>query len=261
MLPIRIVKPLRDKTVLARHKATLECTVSHARGRVRWLRGDTEIFAGDKYEICNLDCYRTLIIHRVGPEDEDSYTCDAFDDRSTARLLVEGEHAEGCSGTGAHVLLSHPLLLWGSDPWAGVCAPPRPPLPSTLCPCRELGAEVYTECTDLGSPSPPGAAPTSPRPFRKALYSVAVASAAFGTFTKEAEKGDGGGAALQRRRGRNMQFLGWQPGTGQHPGAPHSGPPTSRLRGGPPGSLRNKLIQITAREVYTRREPLSAVVL
>lgn len=70
-LPIRIVKPLRDKTVLARHKATLECTVSHARGRVRWLRGDTEIFAGDKYEICNLDCYRTLIIHRVGPEDED----------------------------------------------------------------------------------------------------------------------------------------------------------------------------------------------
>ncbi|NXM35144.1 OBSL1 protein, partial [Oxyruncus cristatus] len=89
-LPIRIVKPLRDKTVLVRHKATLECTVSHARGRVRWLRGDTEIFAGDKYEICNLDCYRTLIIHRVGPEDEDSYTCDAFDDRSTARLLVEG---------------------------------------------------------------------------------------------------------------------------------------------------------------------------
>lgn len=92
-LPIRIVKPLRDKTVLARHKATLECTVSHARGRVRWLRGDTEIFAGDKYEICNLDCYRTLIIHHVGPEDEDSYTCDAFDDRSTARLLVEGEWA------------------------------------------------------------------------------------------------------------------------------------------------------------------------
>nr|XP_025950533.1 obscurin-like protein 1 [Dromaius novaehollandiae] len=88
-LPIRIVKPLRDKTVLARHKATLECTVSHARGRVRWFRGDTEIFTGDKYEICNLDCYRTLIIHHVGPEDEDSYTCDAFDDCSTARLLVE----------------------------------------------------------------------------------------------------------------------------------------------------------------------------
>ncbi|XP_054029341.1 obscurin-like protein 1 [Dryobates pubescens] len=100
-LPIRIVKPLRDKTVLARHKATLECTVSHARGRVRWLRGDTEIFAGDKYEICNLDCYRTLIIHCVGPEDEDSYTCDAFDDRSTARLLVEGKGAPKGASLGA----------------------------------------------------------------------------------------------------------------------------------------------------------------
>lgn len=89
-LPIRIVKPLRDKTVLARHKATLECTVSQSRGRVRWFRGDTEIFAGNKYEICNLDCYRTLVIHSVEPADEGLYTCDALDDRSTARLLVEG---------------------------------------------------------------------------------------------------------------------------------------------------------------------------
>ncbi|XP_025894947.1 obscurin-like protein 1 [Nothoprocta perdicaria] len=97
-LPIRIVKPLRDKTVLARHKATLECTVSHARGRVRWFRGDTEIFAGDKYEICNLDCYRTLIIHHVGPEDEDTYTCDALDDRSSARLLVEAEGVQVLRG-------------------------------------------------------------------------------------------------------------------------------------------------------------------
>nr|XP_020647781.1 obscurin-like protein 1 isoform X5 [Pogona vitticeps] len=90
-LPIRIVKPLRDKTVLAQHKATLECTVSQSRGRVRWFRGDTEIFAGPKYEICNLDCYRTLIIHCVEPADEGLYTCDALDDRSTARLLVEAE--------------------------------------------------------------------------------------------------------------------------------------------------------------------------
>ncbi|XP_025027235.1 obscurin-like protein 1 isoform X6 [Python bivittatus] len=90
-LPIRIVKPLRDKTVLVRHKATLECTVSQARGRVRWFRGDTEIFAGPKYEICNLDCYRTLVIHCVEPADEGLYTCDALDDHSTARLLVEAE--------------------------------------------------------------------------------------------------------------------------------------------------------------------------
>lgn len=176
-LPIRIVKPLRDKTVLARHKATLECTVSHARGRVRWLRGDTEIFASDKYEICNLDCYRTLIIHRVGPEDEDSYTCDAFDDRSTARLLVEGEGAPGGGTTGGWWChrasqkrdtvspVPIPHCLQGSECWGGgsrldmgpgVCAPlvwdtpfgcPASPgdaaaLPDSHCPCRELGARM-----------------------------------------------------------------------------------------------------------------------
>ncbi|KAI6065124.1 Obscurin-like protein 1 isoform X1 [Aix galericulata] len=135
-LPIRIVKPLRDKTVLARHKATLECTVSHARGRVRWLRGDTEIFAGDKYEICNLDCYRTLIIHRVGPEDEDSYTCDAFDDRSTARLLVEGERGGGPTGTG---LCWEPPAVTPRPPW--LLRPPLAPWDADwLCPHRELGA-------------------------------------------------------------------------------------------------------------------------
>lgn len=168
VLPIRIVKPLRDKTVLARHKATLECTVSHARGRVRWLRGDTEIFAGDKYEICNLDCYRTLIIHRVGPEDEDSYTCDAFDDRSTARLLVEGEVAPQEAPWGhwqCHCALKQrstrdpvpiPHCLQGSECWGGgsrldmgqgACGPASSggaaALPDSLCPHRELEARMW----------------------------------------------------------------------------------------------------------------------
>lgn len=58
---------------------------------MRWFRGDTEIFAGPKYEICNLDCYRTLVIHCVEPADEGLYTCDALDDHSTACLLVEGK--------------------------------------------------------------------------------------------------------------------------------------------------------------------------
>lgn len=99
------------------------------------------------------------------------------------------------------------------------------------------------------------------RRLRKALYCAAVASAAFGTFTKEAGKGDGG-AALRTRRGRNMQLLGQQPGMRQHPGGGHPAlvPLPSCLRGSP-GSLRNKLIQITAREVCTRREPLSAAAL
>lgn len=59
-----------------------------------------------------------------------------------------------------------------------------------------------------------------------------------------------------------MQLLGQQPGTRRHPGGGHPAlvPLPSCLRGSP-GSLRNKLIQITAREVCTRREPLSAAAL
>ncbi|XP_019409093.1 PREDICTED: obscurin-like protein 1 [Crocodylus porosus] len=125
-LPIRIVRPLRDKTVLAQHKATLECTVSHARGRVRWFRGDTEIFGGgDKYEICNLDCYRTLVIHQVGPEDEATYTCDALDDRSSARLLVEAESVQVVRGLHSVEVVAPGEARFECEVSAALPAPPR----------------------------------------------------------------------------------------------------------------------------------------
>ncbi|XP_025047312.1 obscurin-like protein 1, partial [Alligator sinensis] len=125
-LPIRIVRPLRDKTVLAQHKATLECTVSHARGRVRWFRGDTEIFgSGDKYEICNLDCYRTLVIHHVGPEDEATYTCDALDDRSSARLLVEAESVQVVRGLRSVEVVAPGEAWFECEVSAALPAPPR----------------------------------------------------------------------------------------------------------------------------------------
>ncbi|GCB84155.1 hypothetical protein scyTo_0024786, partial [Scyliorhinus torazame] len=89
-LPIKIVKPLRDKTALEKHKVILECTVSKPRARVRWYRGEEEIHPTDKYQICSEDCYRQLVIHNVSFEDEDTYTCDAFDDCSSAKVLVEG---------------------------------------------------------------------------------------------------------------------------------------------------------------------------
>ncbi|XP_078083922.1 obscurin-like protein 1 isoform X2 [Mustelus asterias] len=88
-LPIKIVKPLRDKTALEKHKVILECKVSNPRARVRWFRGEEELHSMDKYEICSEDCYRQLVIHDVSFQDEDTYTCDAFDDSSSARVLVE----------------------------------------------------------------------------------------------------------------------------------------------------------------------------
>ncbi|XP_072436104.1 obscurin-like isoform X2 [Chiloscyllium punctatum] len=88
-LPVKIVKPLRDKTALEKHKVILECKVSKPHANVCWYRGGEELYASSKYEICSEDCYRQLVIHDVSFEDEATYTCDAFDDCSSAKVLVE----------------------------------------------------------------------------------------------------------------------------------------------------------------------------
>uniref|UniRef100_A0A8C0EGA4 Obscurin, cytoskeletal calmodulin and titin-interacting RhoGEF n=1 Tax=Bubo bubo TaxID=30461 RepID=A0A8C0EGA4_BUBBB len=88
-LPVKIVKPLRDKIALEKHRGFLECQVSRANAEVRWYKKDVEIHPSDKYEIVSDGVYRKLIINDADYEDEDTYTCDAFDDKSTANFFVE----------------------------------------------------------------------------------------------------------------------------------------------------------------------------
>ncbi|XP_009082964.1 PREDICTED: obscurin, partial [Acanthisitta chloris] len=88
-LPVKIVKPLRDKIALEKHRGFLECQVSRANAKVRWYKKDVEIHPSAKYEIVSDGVYRKLIINDADYEDEDTYTCDAFDDRSSANFFVE----------------------------------------------------------------------------------------------------------------------------------------------------------------------------
>uniref|UniRef100_A0A8B9EVW0 Obscurin, cytoskeletal calmodulin and titin-interacting RhoGEF n=1 Tax=Anser cygnoides TaxID=8845 RepID=A0A8B9EVW0_ANSCY len=88
-LPVKIVKPLRDKIALEKHRGFLECQVSRANAEVRWYKKDMEIHPSDKYEIVSEGVYRKLIINDADYEDEDTYTCDAFDDKSSAHFFVE----------------------------------------------------------------------------------------------------------------------------------------------------------------------------
>ncbi|XP_074757193.1 obscurin isoform X8 [Athene noctua] len=88
-LPVKIVKPLRDKIALEKHRGFLECQVSRANAEVKWYKKDVEIHPSDKYEIVSDGVYRKLIINDADYEDEDTYTCDAFDDKSTANFFVE----------------------------------------------------------------------------------------------------------------------------------------------------------------------------
>ncbi|XP_068593691.1 obscurin isoform X3 [Cebidichthys violaceus] len=88
-LPMKFVKKLRDKIAMYKHRGHLECQVSRASAKVKWYKNKMEIKHGKKYEIKSENVYRNLIINDVGSGDEDTYTCDGTDDKTTCKLLVE----------------------------------------------------------------------------------------------------------------------------------------------------------------------------
>uniref|UniRef100_H3A8L4 Obscurin, cytoskeletal calmodulin and titin-interacting RhoGEF n=1 Tax=Latimeria chalumnae TaxID=7897 RepID=H3A8L4_LATCH len=90
-LPVKIVKPLRDKIAIEKHRGIFECQVSRPNALVKWHRQKSELVPGKKYEMTSQGLYRKLIINEVEFGDEDTYTCDAGDDKTTAQLYVEGK--------------------------------------------------------------------------------------------------------------------------------------------------------------------------
>ncbi|KAK5919667.1 hypothetical protein CgunFtcFv8_023540 [Champsocephalus gunnari] len=88
-LPVKFVKKLRDKIAMYKHRGHLECQVSRASAKVKWFKNKTEIKHCKKYEIKCEDVYRKLTINDVASGDEDTYTCDATDEKTSCKLLVE----------------------------------------------------------------------------------------------------------------------------------------------------------------------------
>ncbi|XP_047188256.1 obscurin isoform X13 [Scophthalmus maximus] len=88
-LPVTFVKRLRDKIAMFKHRGHLECQVSRASAKVTWYKNKKEIQPSKKHEIKSEDVYRKLTINDVDAADEDTYTCDATDDKTSCKLLVE----------------------------------------------------------------------------------------------------------------------------------------------------------------------------
>ncbi|KAG7270981.1 hypothetical protein CRUP_014580, partial [Coryphaenoides rupestris] len=82
-LPVKFVKRLRDKIAMQKHRGHLECQVSRASARVSWYKNKKEITSGNKYEVRSEDVSRKLTINDVCSDDEDTYTCDAIDDKTS----------------------------------------------------------------------------------------------------------------------------------------------------------------------------------
>ncbi|XP_045905964.1 obscurin [Micropterus dolomieu] len=88
-LPVQIVRPLRVKIAMYRHRGLLECQVSRPNAQVRWYKNRKELLPSKKYQLISQDIYRQLTIDDVCSSDEDTYTCDAGDDKTSCQLLVE----------------------------------------------------------------------------------------------------------------------------------------------------------------------------
>ncbi|XP_036397350.1 obscurin-like protein 1 isoform X2 [Megalops cyprinoides] len=90
-LPVSIVKPLRDKTALEKHRVIMECTVSNPRCSIRWYKGSNVILPSERFEICSEGCNRKLVIQQVALEDEGTYSVQVGEHTSSARLMVEAQ--------------------------------------------------------------------------------------------------------------------------------------------------------------------------
>nr|XP_046247907.1 obscurin [Scatophagus argus] len=88
-LPVQIARPLRVKIAMYHHRGLLECQVSRPNAQVRWYKNRKELLPSKKYQLISQDIYRQLIIDDVCSSDEDTYTCDAEDDKTSCQLLVE----------------------------------------------------------------------------------------------------------------------------------------------------------------------------
>nr|XP_033478166.1 obscurin-like isoform X11 [Epinephelus lanceolatus] len=88
-LPVQIVRPLRVKIAMYRHRGLLECQVSRPNAQVTWYKNRKELVPNKKYQMISQDVYRQLTIDDICSSDEDTYTCDAGDDNTSCQLLVE----------------------------------------------------------------------------------------------------------------------------------------------------------------------------
>ncbi|KAL7370049.1 hypothetical protein ABVT39_017373 [Epinephelus coioides] len=90
-LPVSIVKPLRDRTALEKHRVILECTVSTPRSSATWYKGKEELVGSDRVEILADGCCHKVVIQQVAVEDEGTYSIEVGEHTSKAKLMVEAQ--------------------------------------------------------------------------------------------------------------------------------------------------------------------------
>ncbi|XP_076994026.1 obscurin-like isoform X3 [Tamandua tetradactyla] len=138
--PVTILRPLRDKIAMERRRGVLECQLSRANVQVTWFKGSMELQPGPKYEMVSDGLYHKLIINDAQPEDEDAYTCDAGEAKTTAQFLVEEQSISIVRGL-QDVTVMEPAPAWFECETS---------IPSVRPPKWLLGTAVLQAGADVG---------------------------------------------------------------------------------------------------------------
>ncbi|XP_067270783.1 LOW QUALITY PROTEIN: obscurin [Pseudorasbora parva] len=141
-LPVNFLKPLRVKIAMYKHRALLECQVSRANAVVKWYRRNHEIVPNGKYQTISEGVYRQLIIDDVGSSDEDTFICDAVDERTSCQLFVEEQAISILKGLSSVEVMEPKEARFKVETSIKLERAPKWTLNGQiLCPCAEIRIE------------------------------------------------------------------------------------------------------------------------
>ncbi|CAJ1072457.1 LOW QUALITY PROTEIN: obscurin [Xyrichtys novacula] len=90
---VLILEKPHNTVALEGETVTLACTTSDPKATLTWMRNNTAIRAGPKYDLKQNGAFHQLRIHNLLPEDSGTYTCDTGDAQCEVTLTVEGAPA------------------------------------------------------------------------------------------------------------------------------------------------------------------------
>ncbi|KAG1973513.1 obscurin [Pimephales promelas] len=141
-LPVNFLKPLRVKIAMYKHRALLECQVSRDNAVVKWYRRNREIVPNGKYQTISEGVYRQLIIDDVGSSDEDTFICDAVDERTSCQLFVEEQAISILKGLSSVEVMEPKEARFKVETSIKLERAPKWTLNGQmLCPCPEIRIE------------------------------------------------------------------------------------------------------------------------
>lgn len=91
-LPVSFITPLSDLHVYERDEARFELEVSRDPKSFRWLKGPQELSSDERFEVAVDGKKHTLIVKSAHYEDEAKYMFEAEDKRTSAKLVIKGNH-------------------------------------------------------------------------------------------------------------------------------------------------------------------------